>query len=189
MAQAGAVRRPTPNSALWHWRRRHAKRFVQCRRGRQGAPAGVFQQALKWEEQLYNIDISGDGTLYGQEVCFWWAPPARRCRGTAIPIPPTAAISSARDPQGLAGCLQNLANPAPVDWVQFANAGRDTVLFFMLYWMNIVHYPSPVLVNEGEHWVVVGWETDIEPTAGSSPNCSRSSISIPSPIMSAPTRR
>lgn len=40
----------------------------------------------------------------------------------------------------------------------------------MLYWMNIKHYPSPVLIDQGGHWVVVvGWETDIEPTGGSSP--------------------
>jgi len=76
----------------------------------------------------------------------------------------------ATDPHGLVGCLQNLANPSIVDWVEFANTSRDAVLFFMLYWMNIEHYPSPVLINQGGHWVVVvGWETDIEPISGSNP--------------------
>jgi hypothetical protein len=43
-------------------------------------------------------------------------------------------------------------------------------MFETLFWMNIEKYPSPVLVNQGGHWVViVGWTTDVEPVTGSSP--------------------
>jgi hypothetical protein len=140
---------------------------------------------------MYSLDISGDVTLYGQEMCYWCGPASAQMSRNGYPDPAdrlyytqTALWNTiqtynstlpqdsdwATDPQGLAGCLQNLANPAVVDWVQSANASRDAVLFFMLYWMNIEHYPSPVLVNQGGHWVVVvGWETDIEPTGGTSP--------------------
>jgi hypothetical protein len=76
----------------------------------------------------------------------------------------------ATDPQGLVGALQNLARPAGVDWVAFVNPSRDWVMFETLFWMNIEKYPSPVLVNQGGHWVViVGWTTDVEPVSGSSP--------------------
>ena len=140
---------------------------------------------------MYNLDISSNVTLYGQEMCFWCGAASAQMSRNGYPnladrlyytqtslwntiqtynstLPQDA--NWATDPYGLAGCLQHLANPAVVDWVEFANASRDAVLFFMLYWMNIEHYPSPVLVNQGGHWVVVvGWETDIEPTNGSSP--------------------
>jgi len=84
----------------------------------------------------------------------------------------TAAADSAwaTDPHGLTGCLQSLSNPPGVHWVEFADPTRDTVMFDMLYWMNQREYPSPVLVNQGGHWVVVvAYETDVEPLGGSSP--------------------
>lgn len=140
---------------------------------------------------MYNVDISGNVTLYGQEMCVWCGAASAQMARNGYPNPADRlyytqtslwnAIQThnstlpqdanwATDPHGLAGCLQSLANPAVVDWVEHVAASRDAVLFFMLYWMNIEHYPSPVLVNEGGHWVVVvGWETDIEPTDGSSP--------------------
>jgi hypothetical protein len=140
---------------------------------------------------MYNVDISSNVTIYGQEMCYWcgaasaqmsrngYPNPADRLYYTQTSLWNTIQIYNstlaqntgwATDPHGLTGCLRNLANPAVVDWVEYANASRDAVLFFMFYWMNIEHYPSPVLVNQGGHWVVVvGWETDIEPTNGSSP--------------------
>jgi hypothetical protein len=74
------------------------------------------------------------------------------------------------DPHGLRGCLQSAANPSGVHWSEFANTSRDGLLFSTLYWMNIREFPSPTLVNQGGHWVViVGWTTDVAPVAGSSP--------------------
>ena len=76
----------------------------------------------------------------------------------------------ATDPHGLTGCLQSLSNPPGVHWVEFSDASRDAVLFDILFWINQREYPSPVLVNQGGHWVViVRYETDVEPVAGSSP--------------------
>jgi hypothetical protein len=140
---------------------------------------------------MYNVDISSNVTLYGQEMCFWCGAASAQMSRNGYPNPASRLYYTqtslwntiqtynstlpqdagwATDPHGLAGCLQNLANPAIVDWVESANTSRDAVMFFLLYWMNIEHYPSPVLVNQGGHWVVVvGWETDIEPTSGSSP--------------------
>jgi hypothetical protein len=140
---------------------------------------------------MYNLDISSNVGLYGQEMCTWCGAASAQMSRNGYPNPADRVYYTqtslwntiqtynstlaqdtdwATDPHGLAGCLQNLANPSIVDWVEFADTSRDAVLFFMLYWMNIEHYPSPVLINQGGHWVVVvGWETDIEPISGSNP--------------------
>ncbi len=140
---------------------------------------------------MHNVDLSGNVTVYGQEMCYWCGAASAQMSRNGYPNPADRAYYTqnslwntiqtynstlpqdtnwATDPHGLVGCLQNLANPAGVHWAEFANASRDAALFFMLYWMNIRHYPSPVLINEGGHWVVVvGWETNIQPTSGSSP--------------------
>lgn len=81
-----------------------------------------------------------------------------------------ADMAWATDPHGLQGCLQSLSNPPGVNWVEHANPSRDDVLFYILYWMNIRDYPSPVLINNGGHWVViVGFVTDVAPVYGSTP--------------------
>jgi len=88
----------------------------------------------------------------------------------------------ATDPHGLTGCLQALNNPAGVHWVEFANSNRDTVLFDILFWMNVRQYPSPVLINQGGHWVdIVGYVTDVEPVGGSSPVLQTISVHDPEP--------
>jgi hypothetical protein len=88
----------------------------------------------------------------------------------------------ATDPHGLTGCLQSLSNPPGVHWVEFANSSRDTVLFDILYWMDQRSYPCPVLINQGGHWVViVGYVTDVQPLAGSSPLLQTISVHDPEP--------
>ena len=88
----------------------------------------------------------------------------------------------ATDPHGLTACLQSLANPPGVHWVEFADPTRDVVLFDILFWMNQREYPSPVLINQGGHWVViVGYVTDVEPTAGSSPTLQSITVNDPEP--------
>src|SRR5438046_9626763 len=85
-------------------------------------------------------------------------------------------------PHGLTGCLQALNNPAGVHWVEFANSNRDTVLFDILFWMNVRQYPSPVLINQRGHWVdIVGDVTDVEPVGGSSPVLQTISVHDPEP--------
>jgi hypothetical protein len=142
---------------------------------------------------VYTKDLSGNVTLYGQERCNWcgaasaqmtrngYPNPADRLFYTQLDLWNTVQVYNssdatdvgqgwATDPHGLTGCLQNLANPAGVHWVEFSHTTRDSVLFDILYWMNVREFPSPVLINEGGHWVViVGWTTDVEPVGGSSP--------------------
>ena len=74
------------------------------------------------------------------------------------------------DPEGLRDCLRSLNPPPSGTWNIHMNANRDTVMFNIMYWMNQNQYPVAVLINEGGHWVVIaGFESDIEPTAGSTP--------------------
>jgi len=140
---------------------------------------------------MYTRDLSANVPLYGQEQCCWcgaasgqmirngYPNAADRLFYTQLDVWNTiqtfnsaspADAGWCTDPFGLRDCLQSLANPAGVHWVVFSGASRDWVLFQMLYWMNTREYPSAVLINQGEHWVViVGFTTDVEPLAGTSP--------------------
>lgn len=142
---------------------------------------------------MYTIDLSGNVTIYGQEQTNWCGAASAQMTRNGYPNPAerylynqadlwntiqiynsTNATDVSRhwntDPHGMTGCLQNLANPTGVQWNELSEAARDMVLFGILYWMNVRGFPSPVLVNAGWHWmVVVGWTTDVEPVAGSSP--------------------
>ena len=140
---------------------------------------------------MYTVDLSANVPLYGQEKCFWcgaasgqmsrngYPDPAQRLFYAQVDVWNTIQSYNsalpvdagwATDPQGLASALQNLAPPPLIDWVVFKGPSRDSVMFLMLYWMNRERYPSPVLVNQGGHWVViVGWTTDLEPVGGSTP--------------------
>ena len=140
---------------------------------------------------MFTRDFGGNVPLYGQEMCFWCGAASAQMSRNGYPNAAdrlfytqldlwnsiqannsTAPADSgwATDPHGLRGCLQSAANPPAVHWSEFANASRDGLLFSTLYWMNRREFPSPTLVNRGGHWVViVGWTTDVEPVAGSSP--------------------
>jgi len=139
---------------------------------------------------MYTKDVSSNVPLYGQQMCYWCGAASAQMTRNGYPNPAdrlyytqlylwntiqahnsTSPADSgwATDPHGLQGCLQSLSS-APVDWVEYDNTSIGSVLFFMLFWMNREGFPSPVLVNQGGHWVVVvGWETDVEPITGSSP--------------------
>jgi len=154
---------------------------------------------------MFTRDFSGNVPLYGQEQCIYcgaasgqmvrngYPNPADRLFYNQVDvwntiqvynstIPADVTTNWATDPHGLTGCLQNLANPAGVHWVEFAGPNRNTILFDILYWMNQRSYPSPVLINQGGHWIViVGYVTDIEPTAGSSPVLQTISVNDPEP--------
>jgi Papain-like cysteine protease AvrRpt2 len=140
---------------------------------------------------MFTKDLSANVPLYGQEQCIWCGAASGQMARNGYPNPAdrlfyaqvdvwntiqvnnsTAPADSgwATDPHGLTGCLQSLSNPPGVHWVEFANSSRDAVLFDILYWMDQRSYPCPVLINQGGHWVViVGYVTDVEPLAGSSP--------------------
>lgn len=141
---------------------------------------------------MYTKDLSGNVPLYGQEQDNFCGPASAQMARNGYPnagdrlfyaqpdLWNTIQIYNssnavdvaehwASDPHGVTGCLQNLANPPGVQWIEFS-ATRDQVLFDILFWMNTREYPSPVLINAGWHWVViVGWTTDAEPVQGSKP--------------------
>ena len=75
----------------------------------------------------------------------------------------------ATNPHGMRGCLQSDSEP-PVNWVEHMNPNRDEVMSFLVFGMYRNGFPTPVIVDEGGHWVVVvGWKTDVEPLPGSRP--------------------
>jgi len=83
----------------------------------------------------------------------------------------TEPIAWCTDPLGLRGCLRTL-NPPPAGgtWNIFMDTNRDAVMFDILYWMNRNNFPVATLINRGDHWVViVGFVTDVQPLAGSTP--------------------
>src|SRR5262245_3226738 len=59
------------------------------------------------------------------------------------------------DPHGLTGCLQSLNNPPKIHWVEFSDSDKQTVLLNILRFINSQEFPTPVIINGGEHWVVV----------------------------------
>jgi hypothetical protein len=94
------------------------------------------------------------------------------------------AVNWASDPRGVAGCLQSLDNPPGVEWVESVDVKRNAVLFDILYWMNLREYPCAVLVNGGDHWVViVRFETDVEPVEGSTPQLKLITFYNPQPVL------
>jgi len=154
---------------------------------------------------MFTLDLSANVPLYGQQMCYWcgaasgqmarngYPNPADRLFYPQIDVwntiqvynstaPADVSTGWATDPNGLTGCLMNLWNPPGVDWVEFSDPTRDAVLFFMLHWMSVRNYPSPVLINQGGHWVVVvGYETDVEPVDGSTPTLQQITVHDPEP--------
>jgi hypothetical protein len=152
---------------------------------------------------MYTRDLSANVPLYGQQQCIWCGAASGQMTRNGYPNAPDrlfyiqsdvwnmiqarnstnpADAGWATDPIGLNATLQAMNNPAGVHWVVFADASRDTVLFDTLFWMNIRQYPSPVLINQGGHWVViVGWVTDVEPVGGSAPKLQSITVNDPEP--------
>jgi hypothetical protein len=152
---------------------------------------------------MYTVDLSGNVPLYGQEQCNYCGAAAGQMARNGYPNPADrlfyaqvdvwnviqannstlpADTAWATDPHGLTACMNSLSNPPGVHWSEFVNASRDIVLFDTLYWMNRRHFPSPVLINRGGHWInIVGYVTDVEPIAGSSPVLESISVNDPEP--------
>ena len=73
------------------------------------------------------------------------------------------------DPQGLRECLQSLSS-APVDWEECSSTDPDEVMQFILKSIHNTGFPIPAVVQQGDHWVlIVGWETDVEPSGANKP--------------------
>ncbi len=152
---------------------------------------------------MFTLDLSANVPLYGQQQCYWCGAASGQMTRNGYPNPAdrlfyaqsdvwntiqvynsTDAADSgwATDPHGLTGALMNLASPPSVHWVEYADPSRDAVLHFMLYWMSMRNYPSPVLINQGGHWVVVvGYESDIQPEPGNAPALQTITVHDPEP--------
>ena len=152
---------------------------------------------------MHTVDLSGNVPLYGQEQCNYCGAACGQMARNGYPnaadrlfyaqvnvwsviqannstLPADSAWAT--DPHGLTACMNSLSNPAGVHWVEFADANQNVVLFDILFWMNRRHYPSPVLINRGGHWInIVGYVTDVEPVAGSSPVLQSISVNDPEP--------
>lgn len=150
----------------------------------------VFVQSAPAQHE---IDLTGNVPVYGQQQCIWcgaasaqmimdgYPDPAHRVLHTQLDIwntiqannsndPADVGVGWATDPIGLREALM-LRNPPPGGtWSIHEDANRDTVMFDIMYWMNRNNYPVATLINQGGHWVVItGYESDIEPVAGSTP--------------------
>jgi hypothetical protein len=152
---------------------------------------------------MYTKNLSANVPLYGQQQCIWCGAAAGQMSRNGYPNAADRLFyvqsdvwnmiqarnstapgdaNWATDAHGLTATLQDMSNPAGVHWVEFSDANRNTVLFDILFWMNVRGYPSPVLINQGGHWVViVGWVTDIEPLSGSSPTLQSITVNDPEP--------
>ena len=136
----------------------------------------------------YEVDLSADVPLYGQEECCWcgaasgqmimdgYPDPADRLYHEQEDIWDAIQVNNidaewCTDPEGLRQTLIDMnPPPSPGDWNVVTNPNRNEAEFDILYWMNKNDYPVATLINEGGHWVViVGYETDIEPVGGSNP--------------------
>lgn len=153
----------------------------------------------------HEIDIQGDVPLYGQQQCNWCGAASAQMIMNGYPDPTdrifltqlniwnsiqannsTNAIDVnqnwATDPQGLQGCLMVLNPPPGGTWNIHMDTIRDNLMFDIFFWMNRNNYPVAVLINEGEHWVViVQYETDVEPIAGSTPTLNEITFYDPEP--------
>jgi hypothetical protein len=141
----------------------------------------------------YEVDLSGNVPLYGQEDCCWCGPASGQMIMDGYPDPADRLYHEQEDiwdaiqvnnsmsvididagwctdPEGLRQTLIDMNPPTDGTWNVFADAGRYEVMFDILYYINDNDYPVATLINEGGHWVViVGYETDIEPVGGSNP--------------------
>lgn len=150
---------------------------------------------------MFNLELSYV-PLYGQEQCTWCGAASGQMAMNGYPDPTHRMFFSqqdiwnsiqvhnstapadagwATDPFGLRDCMMAM-NPPSLGWDVFANPSRNSIMFSILYWMNRLKYPAPVLINQGGHWVViVGFDTDVEPLSASSPTLSNIHFHDPEP--------
>jgi hypothetical protein len=159
---------------------------------------------LSWPAMAYEVQLTVP--LYGQQNNIYAGPASAQMVMNSYPPPGTplyfpqstiwTSIQShnsgeagwATDPQGMRGAMLEL-NPPPVGtWSILSYPVKEDLMFQVLFWMNYNNYAVPTLVNSGYHWVVVvGYETDIEPTYGSDPELIEITINNPWPIGSGQT--
>jgi hypothetical protein len=151
----------------------------------------------------HTIDLSGNVPLYGQQRCIWCGAACGQMIMNGYPNPTHSLFYTqqhvwntiqannssnpadagwATDPIGLRDAMRQLNPPPGGTWNIFTNSNRNTVMFDILYWMNTNNYPVATLIDGGQHWVViVDYQTNIVPVAGSSPVLNSISIYDPEP--------
>ena len=128
---------------------------------------------------VHEIDLTGNVPLYGQEQCCYCGPASAQMIMDGYPDPndrlwfdqgppnnpncwdtiqannsTVEPVGWCTDPLGLRNCLRTLnPPPSPGTWNIYSD-DRDTVMFNILYWMNLNSYPVSTLVVECGHWVV-----------------------------------
>ena len=140
---------------------------------------------------MYRLDLTANVQRYAQEETDWCGEACAQMTRNGYPaadgpryysqaafynkIQAANGATSAADkvwattPYGMKGSLQSDSDP-PVNWVECAKPDRDQVTLFIVFGMYSKGFPTPVIVDEGAHWVVVvGWKTDVEPLPGSTP--------------------
>lgn len=140
---------------------------------------------------MYRLDLTANVQRYPQEETDWCGEACAQMTRTGYPMAAgrryysqaafynkiQAANGATTDPDkvwattphGMQGCLQSDSEP-PVNWVEHVNPDGNEVISFIVFGMYSKGFPTPVIVDEGGHWVVVvGWKTDVEPLPGSTP--------------------
>lgn len=82
------------------------------------------------------------------------------------------------DPKGLRDCLQCLSTPP--GWLVYSKQEAEEVMQFILKSIHGTGFPIPVTVGPLSHWVlIVGWQTNAEPTGANKPKLMRIHIFDP----------
>lgn len=88
----------------------------------------------------------------------------------------------ATDPDGLEFCLNNMGHPPSGHWTVWAHPIYSTEMYWITYWMTAVRYPTPVLIYNQQHWVVItGFITDVDPTTSSIITLKKIEVNDPAP--------
>jgi hypothetical protein len=126
--------------------------------------------------------------LYCQEDPYWCGAASAQMAHNGYPTPPgpqyfsqtslwnyiqankdDPSVNWATDPDGLDLCLDNMGHPPSGHWVVYARSSYSEEMYGIVYWMTRQRYPTPVLVWNQQHWVVItGFTTDVDPTTHTS---------------------
>jgi hypothetical protein len=154
---------------------------------------------------MYKKDISGNVPCYGQQGVNYCGEASAQMIMNGYPNPANKLVYQqtvihnsivannskdpvdfaqnwATDPIGLRNSIAGLNPPPGGSWIISNKPDKSAVMFDILYYLNKYNYPVATLVNHGGHWVVViGYDSDIEPIAGSNPILQNIKVYDPEP--------
>ncbi len=153
----------------------------------------------------YAVDITGQVALFGQPNDHYCGPASARMVRNGYPNPPGGQVFDQddlwnriqannskktvdqaqkwyTDPLGMRETLFGLDKPPVAGWT-IVSGSRANVLLAALVSLKAHRYPIPMLVNQGDHWIVLtGFVTDVEPVDGGKPKLNRVCLRNPWPI-------